>query len=129
MTTPAIERDWKSDPTTGELVIGDDIVMTSGIDSIAQDVRERLGYDQGEWFIDPADPDAIPIFNGVLVAHPNLASIRGIYEKAILGTPGVKEIVSLDLSLDRRARRLSIAFVASTDLGLIKDTIPLTVGG
>lgn len=129
MTAPAIERDWKSDPATGELVAGDDIVMTSGVESIAQDVRERLVYDQGEWFIDPADPDAIPIFNGVLVPHPNLAAIRSIYEKAILGTPGVKEIVSLDLALDRGARRLSITFVASTDLGEIKATVPLTVGG
>jgi hypothetical protein len=128
-----IERDWKSDPVTGELVIGDDIVMVSDApgrpDSIRQDVEERLQNVRGEWFLDPDDQDAIPLFDGVLVKNPNLATIRGIYERAILATPGVGSVLAMDLQLDRAARRLSIKFTASTYQGEIAASVSIAVGG
>lgn len=128
-----IERDWMSDPVTGELVIGDDIVMVADAagrpDSIRQDVEERLSYVRGEWFIDPADPDAIPLFDTVLVKSPNLAAIRAEYERSILAAPGVKDLISFDLALDVAARRLTIRFVASTDQGEISGTVRPSVGG
>lgn len=124
-----IERDWKSDPATGELVIGDDIVMVSGPDSIRQDAEERLGYVRGEWFLEPEDDEAIPLFDRVLVKNPNLAALRSIYEKALLATPGVKTVLSLTIAFDRAARRARIDFRASTDLGEIDGSRTVTVGG
>lgn len=124
-----IERDWKSDPVTGELVVGDDIEMVSGVEAIRQDVLERLSYARGEFFLDPADPDALPVFEEIMVKAPNLAAVRSLYERCILATPGVQSILSIDLSLDKRTRTLSVRFKASTDLGEIEAATSVAVGG
>lgn len=123
------ERDWKSDPITGELVLDDDIVMVGGIDSIRQDLEERFGYARGEWFLDPQDPEALPVFENILLRNPNLAAIRSLYERLALATPGVKAILALTVSLDNATRRLIVRWTASTDLGEISGTTPLPVGG
>ncbi len=121
------DRDWKSDPLTGELVITDDIVMVEDAvgdpASIRQDVEERLAYARGEWFIDPEDDSALPYFERILVHNPNLAAIRSLYEKTILATPGVKAIVTLGLQLDRQTRRLAVNFTVSTDLGAVTGSV------
>lgn len=129
MTTPA-DRDFKTDPATGELVFLDgDLVMVSGLDAIRQDVEERLGYVRGDWFLDPEDPEAIPLFEQVLGRKPSEAAVRAIYERAILATPGVLAIVALTVEIDRTTRTARIRFTASTDLGEIAATVPVTVGG
>lgn len=125
-----IDRDFKADPVTGELLIEDgDLVMVSGLDSIRQDVAERLAYVRGDWFLDREDPEAVPLFDSVLVARPNVETIAGVYRKAILATPGVTGIQSLAVDIDRRARTAAITFRADTDYGALEASLPVTVGG
>jgi hypothetical protein len=128
MTTP-IDRDFKSDPASGELVfINGDLAMVSGLDAIRQDVEERLGYVRGDWFLDPEDPIAVPMFEDVLGRKPpNAAVIRAIYEKAILATPGVSAVLALTVEIDRATRTARVRFTASTDLGEI--AVNVSVGG
>jgi hypothetical protein len=127
MTTP-IDRDFKTDPATGELVfVNGDVAMVSGLDAIRQDVEERLGYVRGDWFLDPEDPVAIPMFEEILGRKPSAAAVRSIYEKAILATPGVRAILSLTVDLDRATRTARVRFTASTDLGEI--AVNVSVGG
>lgn len=133
MTLP-VDRDFKTDPATGELVFVDgDLVMVSDSagrpDAIRQDVEERLGYVRGDWFLDPEDPEAIPFFEEVVGRKPSAAAIRAVYEKTILATPGVTGILSLTVEIDRSARTARVRFTASTDFGEIAATVPVTVGG
>jgi hypothetical protein len=127
MTTP-IDRDFKTDPATGELVfVNGDVAMVSGLDAIRQDVEERVGYVRGDWFLDPEDPIAVPMFEEILGRKPSAAAVRAIYEKAILATPGVRAILSLTVDLDRATRTARVRFTASTDLGEI--AVNVSVGG
>jgi hypothetical protein len=125
-----IARDLKTDPATGELALVDgDLAMVFGIDSIRQDVAERLAYVRGDWFLDPEDPEAVPLFESVLGSRPNQETIAGVYRKVILATPGVTGIQTLTIEIDRRARTAAITFRADTDYGALEASLPVTVGG
>lgn len=120
-------RDLKLDATTGDLVIEDsDLALVGDLDSIVQDVRLRLGFFRGEWFLD--QEEGVPYYEEILVKNPNPTAVREWFRRTIAGTPGIKEVLSLDLDFDRRNRRLSVSFRASTDLGLLAaDTVTLPV--
>lgn len=121
------DRDWKSDPVTGELVIENgDIAMVSGIDSIRQDLEDRLSLVRGEWFLDATA--GVPLFESVLVKNASAQAIGSVYRKAILATLGVTGIQSLTAKIDRRARTASIDFVAETDEGAIVMTFAPDLG-
>lgn len=120
-------RDWKSDPITGELAIENgDLVLSSGLESVRQDLSDRLSLVRGEWFLDPTA--GIPLFDSVLVKSPDVALVASLYRKAILGTEGVRSITSFVMTFDRRARSASIVFSADTDLGpIVNATIGVAI--
>ena len=115
-------RDLKLDTTTGDLALsGGDLVLVSGTDAIAQDLRMRLRFFAGEWF---ADLDAgVPYFSQVLVKNPDVTQLRGVFRDAILATPGVKDLLELDLDFDSALRTLTLTFKVDTDLGELNAAV------
>jgi hypothetical protein len=92
------------------------IQFTSGADAVRQSIQTRLQLVKTEWFLD-ADA-GVPLFDRVLGKDPGLAIAKNEIGKIILGTQHVTGIVSLDVRLDPGERKLFIAFVATTDLGV-----------
>lgn len=88
------------------------LVLVDGVDAIAQDVRTRLRFFKGEWFLD--ERVGLPYYGTILVKNPNMAVVKSIYQKAIATTPGVESVTSLDLSLNIGTRTLRITFQAVT---------------
>lgn len=115
-------RDLKLDPTTGDLALsGGDLVLVSGVEAIAQDLRFRLRFFAGEWF---ADIDqGLPYFDQVLVKNPNVDQVRGIFRDCILGTDGVKNLLDLSLAFDSALRTLTLTFKVDTDLGELEAEV------
>lgn len=119
-------RDLKIDWTTGDLaVVNGNFVLIDGIEAIAQSVRCRLQMFEGEWFLD--ETDGMPYFQTILVKNPNMDAIREAFRKRILGTVGVKDLLTLDLSYTSSARTLRVSFRASTDEGELSQTVEVTV--
>lgn len=87
-----------------------------GAEAIAQRILVRLRWFKGEWFLD--ENQGIPYFQVLLgVKSPDIALVSGLLRRAILSTPGVARVQSLDLSYDSSTREASLAFVAETDDG------------
>jgi len=97
--------------------------LTSAGDAILQSVHSRLAMFRGEWFLD--ESEGIPYFEDVLVKTPNLLAIREIFRRTLDETPGVLEVVSLDL-VRTGARDFRLTFVVSTDVGELSSST--TVG-
>jgi hypothetical protein len=89
--------------------------IISGDDAVDQNLRIRLKFFLSEWFLDQRL--GIPFFREVLVKNPNLQVVRAIFRTAILDTPGVASVDSLELSLDNVTRTLTINFQATLDSG------------
>ena len=125
---PETGRDILVDPTTNNLALTEtgDLALVTGIDSIAQDLRHRCRTFVGEWFL--ALDAGLPWFTEILgVKKLNLATVRALLRKLIDDTPGVKTIISLDVSLDTATRDLSISFRVDTDLGELVETLTTPV--
>lgn len=119
-------RDLKIDKDTGDLVIENgDLVQVSGIDAIAQAVRQHLSFFKGEWFLD--EEEGLPYFEEVLVKNPNLAAIQDVFRKEILSIAGILEVQSLTLAYVGATRTLKVSFRASTDLGELTQTEELSL--
>jgi hypothetical protein len=95
--------------TNGDLaIVGDTLVLTSGIEKVAQDLTIRLQFFQGEWFLDSRL--GVPYFQKILGEKPRLNVLKNIFRKAIMTSPGVRTINDLILDYDGPTRRLSVSF-------------------
>lgn len=102
-----------------ELYVKDgDLVVVRGSAAIAQDLSMRLRFFQGEWFLNAEA--GMPYFTQTLGKGPRLAAVRAVVRRELLATPGVDEVLQLDLTLDRAERQLSITFRVSTAFGEIQ---------
>lgn len=95
----------------------DTIVLVDGLDAIAQDVRARLQFFLGEWFLDRRV--GMPYFEKVLGQKPRLSVVKALFRKAILTTPGVQAVNDLTVAYDGTSRRMDVAFRATTTEGTL----------
>lgn len=118
-----IGRDLTIDPTTGDLLVtAGDLPLVTDIDAIRQEAEIRMSFFLGEWFLDVTA--GIPYFQSILVKAPNLNAIRSIFIDEVLNVVGIKSVLSMDLSYDAVARKLSVSWAADTDLGeLVESTV------
>ena len=100
-----------------------DIQLIGDEPAIAQAVTIALMFFKGEWFLDASA--GVPYFQNVLVKNPDVTLLQGIFRKAILDVEGVSSLVSLDVTYDRAARNLTVAWSALADTTLLKGTVTL----
>lgn len=117
----ATVRDFKVDPTTGDLVIGADIEMVSDGEAIAQACRIHLQWFLGEWFLD--EEEGFPWFEQVLVKNPDFVAVRELVRSYLLEVTGVRDVTSLDLRFDPAERVATIGFTVSTDFGEFSGSV------
>jgi hypothetical protein len=116
-------RDLALDADGDFEVSGGDLQLVAGAEAVLQAIRIRLQFFKGEWFLD--EDAGVPFFQSVLVKSPDANVLQAVFRTAILETPGVEALPSLTLTFDRAARRLSVAFRVSTDLGELDSTVEL----
>ncbi len=92
-----------------------DLATARGMVALAQSLRMRLRFFQGEWFLDASV--GLPYFQSILVKNPNAPAVRAAFRERILGTPGVDALTSLTLNYRAADRSLDVAFAVTTALG------------
>lgn len=100
-----------------------DIMLQDGADRVAQQVKVTLLTFLGEWFLDTTF--GIPYLEDIYVKNPRWGPINTILRQRILAVPGVLRVTRLDLEFDRKARELTVLFLADTPYGI---TGPHNVG-
>ena len=89
--------------------------LATGEDAIEQQVRIRCLFFFEEWFLDLRQ--GIPYFRDVYIKNPNLDLVRSLFRTAILGTPRISAVPTIELELDKSTRALTIGFTATMDTG------------
>jgi len=119
-----LPRDLLLDPSSGDLSIqfGDLQLVYDDPDNknpagIVSDVRSRLQFFAGEWFLDQSI--GLPYYQQILVKNPNLAAVKALFYREILATPGISSITSLTLDFNRAQRQLTVTYSAASDFGPI----------
>jgi hypothetical protein len=111
--------------TDGDLAFSadGDLVLNEGLEAIAQDIRARLLFFKGEWFLD--QDIGLPYFEDILVKNPSILGVMASIRSEIQNTPGVNEITKLEPTFDRANRKLSVTWAVTSDLGEIGETTGL----
>lgn len=99
------------------------LVLTDGMNAIAQRIKIVLLTFAGEWFLDISQ--GLPYFDEILVKNPNSTRIYAIFRRQIARVRGVKRVINLTLSVDRKSRSLIVEFEAESVEGVIKDKISI----
>jgi hypothetical protein len=107
---------------SGDLALTEtgDVQRISGSAQVRQSIICRLRFFKGEWFRNLRE--GMPYYQQILVANPNIELARSIFRKAILGTPNVLSLSSLELTRDTVNRTLSVEFKARTTEGDVAVT-------
>ena len=86
----------------------------------------RLRTFLGEFWIDQTL--GIPYFQEILKKNPDMQAVRAAFASEIQKVQGVKVLKSLEVSMDRAARKLSVIFrVAGTDDALYFKTTEVSL--
>lgn len=96
-------------------------VLVDGAARVKQQIRVTLQTWLGEYFLDTTF--GVPYLESILVKRPSRTEIESILRNRINDVPGVSRVTSMQLDIDRQRRSLSVVFQASTDEGVIADTI------
>lgn len=95
-----------------------DIVLN---DSVAQKIRIRLLWFEGEWKWDRNE--GMPYFDQLFVKNPDLDYFESVVRSRIFEVEEVTDVKNVEVSFDRKARNAVIRFVAQTDQETIKDEV------
>ncbi len=105
----------KIDPAMGRAFGGgQSSFYVNQAEGVAQCVATRLKLWAGQWFLNL--PDGMDWKNSVLGKYTDAARDLAIKAR-ILGTPGVTEIVSYSMSLDRFSRKMTGSVTIKTVYG------------
>ncbi len=108
-------------------VSGFDLQLVAGIDRVAQQIKIRLMFFLGEWFLNTQL--GVPYYRDILVKNPDRAIVEGLLRDQIITTPNVQSCEAFNLSYDSLARALTVRFRAITEFGPLdfSDTLELIV--
>lgn len=106
-----------------DLVIGTDLSLSTGLDAIAQGIKVRLLTVRGEWRLNL--DSGVPYYEDILGQRFDQTRIHAAIREAILSTPGVRDIISLESSFDGATRTLSVAWEVTSIYGTIADSLEI----
>jgi hypothetical protein len=107
--------DLKIDGNSDVVIENGDLVLTSGVESVAQDVEIRLSFFLGEWFLDTRL--GVPYFQRILGQKPRFSTVATILKKAIFTTPGIISISNFELDWVGATRTMNVSFNAESTEG------------
>lgn len=104
----------------GDLALGQVKLLTGySAEEVAQNVRTRLKFFLGEWFLNTAD--GTDWFGGVLGKGSRLATRESIIRRRILLTPGCVGMTAFSVTSDAVTRQLTVAATITSASGESAD--------
>lgn len=118
----AIE-DYAINQDTGDVDISEDgeFLTSDGSVRILHQIKSRLKMQRGEWFLDQTA--GVQWRELVFVKNPDLGLVRALIGKEIKQVPGVKEVLSVSVVVDKNTRNAQIDFVVKAISGTIKGGV------
>ena len=98
------------------VIVNGDWAMATDKIGIKQLIKIKLRFFQGEWFLDLEA--GIAFWTAIFIKNPSLVEVREIFRQALSDTPGVSNVITLDVQYTA-ARVITVVWQVQTDLGLL----------
>ena len=102
---------------------GNRISVNQDAEQVAQKVKTKLLFYQGEWFLDITV--GVPYFQQVFVKPALIGTIESLIKSQIINTDGVSKLTSFSSNFDKSTRKMSVSFSALTIYGEINQEISI----
>jgi hypothetical protein len=100
-------------PVLGDLrVVNRALVRLTGADAVAQEIRVRLRWWKGEWFLDRRR--GVPYIDGILADGATPGTIRAIVIAELAKVPDLAPHPTVTVRIDRRTRFCTIDIEGKT---------------
>lgn len=97
-------------------IVNGDWAFATDQTAILQGIKIRLRFFQGEWVFDL--DIGIAYWDSVFIKNPSLIVVREIFRRALLGSPGVIEVVNLNVAYTKRTpRTVEVTWTVRGDVG------------
>lgn len=101
--------------TTNHDITPDNMIITGEVEGIIQEIKMRLLFIKGEWFLNQGE--GISYFESILKKKADLSLVETLMKQEILTSDKVKSILEFSLLLNNDTRTVSITFSCNTTLG------------
>lgn len=120
-------RQLKANSDGQDAVIeGKTLVVIDGQDSIKQSIQRRLLTVRGAYRYNL--DSGVPYVERILGKGRSLEVIRAVITEAVRESPGVTEVVEVDLQYNRDTRNLKASItVRATDQGIVQLNVPIDI--
>lgn len=105
--------DLKLDSSGDLEVIDGEFSLTSGSEAVAQELRQRLLFFLGEWFLDTRL--GVDWFGIALVKAPDWKRMEQMIRQVVRGTEGIKTVRKIDFDFDAENRSLALEIDAELE--------------
>jgi hypothetical protein len=102
-----------------DIVNGDLVLVDVSRYAIIQELNIRLGFYLDEWFLDTTA--GIPYLQYIFQKGASLQTINGLFQKEILATAGVNNIIDFNIIFDNDNRIFTLDFKVDTIYGVITN--------
>jgi len=114
-------QDIKLDKTTHDVIFENgDLVLISGLDRVEQQIKIRLLFFYGEWFLNSTF--GVRYYEDVLVGNPNFDQIEDMLKAEIADVDSVNEITEFSSNFISSSRQLNVEFTVNTDFGTLEGS-------
>lgn len=111
-----MSTDLALNTTTHDLIIDNgDLSLVTDSDEVAQSVKIRLLFWQGEWILDYTM--GVAYINGIYSISVSQEQKNQIIKNAILGTEHIKQIIQYSFGVDLGTQTADIEFIATDEWG------------
>ena len=106
----------------GDLLLSEkgDISLT---DSVRQQIRIRLLWILNEWKWNKEE--GMPYFSTLIDKNPDIELNESLIKEKIFEVEDIIEVKAVSIVMDKKERRATIKYVASTDLETIKEEVKI----
>ena len=107
---------------------GGDFIQIEGVQAAAQEVKTRLLFFKGEFFLDLRE--GVPYFQEILRKGVDLERVRSIIRQTVQSVPGIVDVPLVDIDLNRSTREATITWTARYQDGTVilsQDFGPLII--
>ena len=108
---------------------GDILLNESGdiqfTDSVKQAIAIRLKWFAKEWKLGP--DLGIPYYDEVFVKNPSITLIEENMRNSIMDVDEVEDVISFNMTNDRKLRKLTVSYVVSVSENLIEGSVNIDV--
>lgn len=104
-------------------IVNNTLVLVESEDEVKQRLAQRLRTFFGEWFLD--NEIGLPYYENIFIKNPNAGLVEAIIKDEITDTPGVLELLSFDIEIDKATRHLTVDFMVRATTGNVEVEVTI----